>query len=141
MPDKLLPPHFYYMHEIKVRCFWETHKIKKNLPHGFDKPADLLSKYQNHEEDFFKVCVLLKKSDLYKKKKCFAHKTNTIAVAKKYLHICMYVCMYYYIKSLIIRKCRLFSGRLNWLCRTFMSLLKNLFRYGRNTSPNLIWWN
>ena len=37
----------------------------KNLPHGFDKSADLLSKRQNHEEDFFKLCVLLKKSELY----------------------------------------------------------------------------
>ena len=40
----------------KVRTFWETHKIWKNLPHGFDKSADLLSKRQNHEEDFFKLC-------------------------------------------------------------------------------------
>ena len=29
-----------------------------------DKSADLLSKPQNHEEDFFKLCVLLKKSEL-----------------------------------------------------------------------------
>ena len=50
---------------IKVRTFWETHKIWKNLPHGFDKSADLLSKFQNHEEDFFKSCALLKKSELY----------------------------------------------------------------------------
>ena len=28
-------------------------KFEKNLPHGFDKLADLLSKRQNHEEDFF----------------------------------------------------------------------------------------
>ena len=49
----------------KVRAFLETHKISKNLPHGFDKSADLLSKRQNHEEDFFKLCVLLKKSELY----------------------------------------------------------------------------
>jgi hypothetical protein len=27
--------------------------LKKNLPHGFDKSADLLSKRQDHEEDFF----------------------------------------------------------------------------------------
>ena len=39
----------------KVRTFWETHKIWKNLPHGIDKSADLLSKRQNHEEDFFKL--------------------------------------------------------------------------------------
>jgi hypothetical protein len=50
----------------KVRTFRETHKIWKNLPHSFDKSADLLSKRQNHEEDFFKLCVLLKKSELYK---------------------------------------------------------------------------
>ena len=30
--------------EGKVRTFWETHKIWKNLLHGFDKSADLLSK-------------------------------------------------------------------------------------------------
>ena len=41
-------------------------KFEKNLPHSFDKLADLLSKRQNHEEDFFKLCVLLKKSELYK---------------------------------------------------------------------------
>ena len=40
---------------------------KHNLPHGFDKSADLLSKPQNHEEDFFKLCVLHKKSELYVK--------------------------------------------------------------------------
>ena len=34
-------------------------KFEKNIPHGFDKSADLLSKRQNHEEDFFKLCVLL----------------------------------------------------------------------------------
>ena len=49
---------------LKVRTFRETHKILKNLPRGFDKSADLLSKHQNHEEDFFKLCVLLKKSEL-----------------------------------------------------------------------------
>ena len=49
---------------VKVRTFWETHKIWKNLPHGFDKSADLLSKRQNHEEDIFKLCVLLRKSEL-----------------------------------------------------------------------------
>ena len=30
-------------------------KLKKNLPHGFYKSADLLSKRQNHEEDFFQI--------------------------------------------------------------------------------------
>ena len=39
----------------KVRTFWETHKIWKNFPHGFDKSADLLSKRQNHEEDIFGI--------------------------------------------------------------------------------------
>ena len=39
-------------------------KFEKNLPHGFDKSADLLNKRQNHEEDFFKGCVLLRKSEL-----------------------------------------------------------------------------
>ena len=39
-------------------------KFEKNLPHGFDKSADLLSKRQNHEEDFFKLCVFLRKSEL-----------------------------------------------------------------------------
>ena len=38
---------------IKVWTFWEAQKIWKNIPHGFDKSADLLSKRQNHEEDFF----------------------------------------------------------------------------------------
>ena len=40
-------------------------KFEKNLPHGFDKSADLLSKRQKHEEDFLKLCVLLRKSELY----------------------------------------------------------------------------
>ena len=39
----------------KVKTFWETHKIWKNLPHDVDKSADLLSKGQNHEEDFFQI--------------------------------------------------------------------------------------
>ena len=39
-------------------------KFEKNLPYGFDKSADLLSKRQNHKKDFFKLCVLLKKSKL-----------------------------------------------------------------------------
>ena len=39
-------------------------KFEKNLPHGFDKSADLFSKRQNHEEDFFKLRVLLRKSEL-----------------------------------------------------------------------------
>ena len=51
----------------KIQTFWETHNIWKNLPHGFDKSADLLSKRQNHVEDFFKFCVLLRKSEFYKR--------------------------------------------------------------------------
>ena len=54
-----------FLNFCKVRTFWKTHKIWKNLPHRFEKSADLLSKRQNHEEDFFKLCVLLKKSKLY----------------------------------------------------------------------------
>ena len=49
----------------KVRTF-EKRKIWKNTPYGFDKSADLLSKYQIHKADFFKLCVLLKNSELYK---------------------------------------------------------------------------
>ena len=30
-------------------------KFEKNLPYGFDKSADLLSKRQNHEENFFQI--------------------------------------------------------------------------------------
>ena len=32
-------------------------KFEKNLPYSFDKSADLLSKCQNHKEDFFKLCA------------------------------------------------------------------------------------
>ena len=46
----------------KVLTFWETHKIWKIRLYGFDKSADLLSKRQNHEKDFFKLCVLLKET-------------------------------------------------------------------------------
>ena len=38
-----------------VWTFWETNKIWKNLPHSFDKSADLLIKRQNHEGDFFQI--------------------------------------------------------------------------------------
>ena len=52
-------------HSIKVRSFWETHKI----PHGFDKSADLLSKRQNHEEDFFQImCASQKVQTLWANK-------------------------------------------------------------------------
>ena len=51
--------------ELKFGISEKHTKFEKNLPHGFDKLADLLSKRQNHEEDFFKLCVLLRKSELY----------------------------------------------------------------------------
>ena len=44
----------------------EKHKNLKQLPHGFDKSA-VISKRQNHGDDFFKLCELLKKSELYGK--------------------------------------------------------------------------
>ena len=44
---------------IKVWTFWKTHKIWKNLPYGFDKSADLLSKRQNQ---IFSNCVCFSKS-------------------------------------------------------------------------------
>ena len=50
---------------FKVRTSWETHKIWKNLPHGFVKSADLLSKRQNHEDDFLKFRVCFSKSPNY----------------------------------------------------------------------------
>ena len=56
-----------YCMSSKVRTFWEALKIWKNLPHAFDKSADWLNKRQNHEEDFFKICVLLRKFELYLK--------------------------------------------------------------------------
>ena len=51
------------MHRIILKFgISEKHtKFEKNLSHGFD----VLSKCQNHEEDFFKLCVLLRKSELY----------------------------------------------------------------------------
>ena len=49
--QRYVNPH-YAGNRCKVRTFWETHKIWKNHPYGFDKSADLLSKRQNHMEDF-----------------------------------------------------------------------------------------
>ena len=41
---------------------YEKHtKFEKDSPHS----PDLLGKRQNHEEDFFKLCAFLKKSQLY----------------------------------------------------------------------------
>ena len=45
---------------------WKTNKIWKNLPHGFDKSADLPSKRQNHEEDFFSNYMCFSKSPNFK---------------------------------------------------------------------------
>ena len=60
----LLKSIFFSCKTIKFG-FSEKHtKFEKNLPRDFDKSADLLSKPQNHEEDFFKLCALLKKSEL-----------------------------------------------------------------------------
>ena len=39
---------------LKSRLSEKHTKFEKNLPHGFDKSADLLSKRQNHEEEYFK---------------------------------------------------------------------------------------
>ena len=64
----------------KVRTFWETPKIWKNLPHNFDKSADLLSKRQNHEEDFADFCGLVRKIELYKG----MHDWNTQIVSIKF---------------------------------------------------------
>ena len=65
---------FLTVYDIEIECydqryfaesdFFETHIIWKNLPHVFDKSADLLSKRQNHEKNFSKLLVLLKKSEL-----------------------------------------------------------------------------
>ena len=40
---------------IKFNLIEKHTKFERNLPHGFDKSADLLSRRQNHEEDFFKL--------------------------------------------------------------------------------------
>ena len=45
---------FWNVH-FQVWTSWEAHIIWKNLPHGFDKSADLLSKRQNHEEFIFQI--------------------------------------------------------------------------------------
>ena len=52
------------------------------FPHGFDKSADLLSKRQNHEEDFFQImCASQKVRTL----KHFTFKTWLLIEAKKLL--------------------------------------------------------
>ena len=49
---------------VKLGLSEKHTKFEKNGSHGFDKSADLLSKCQHHEEYFFKLCVLLKNSEL-----------------------------------------------------------------------------
>ena len=56
---------FYIKVLLKLGLSEKHTKFKKKLPHGFDKSADFLSKLQNHEEEFFKSYVLLKKFKLY----------------------------------------------------------------------------
>ena len=60
--------------QIKVRTFWEAHKNLSNLPHALYIYL-VNSKRQPHEEDFYKFCVLLRKSELYEcdLKKNFIH--------------------------------------------------------------------
>ena len=55
----LLALFLMHIFKCKVRTFRESHT------HGFDKSGDFLSKRQNHKEFYFKLCVLLKKSELY----------------------------------------------------------------------------
>ena len=54
----------YVTHFLKFGLSEKHTKVEKNVLHGFEKSLDLLSKRQNHEEDFFKLCLLLKKSEL-----------------------------------------------------------------------------
>jgi hypothetical protein len=47
--NKKMSTHF----TAKVGLYEKHTKFEKKNPRGFDKSADLLSKRQNHEEDFF----------------------------------------------------------------------------------------
>ena len=49
---------------VKFGLSKEALKVWKDLPHGFDKTVDLLSKRQKNEEDFFKICMLFRKAKL-----------------------------------------------------------------------------
>ena len=51
---------------FKVLLSEKHTKFEKNLPHGFDKSAYLLSKHQNLEEDFFSNYVCFSKSPNFK---------------------------------------------------------------------------
>ena len=53
--------------ELKLGLSEKHTKFEKNLPHGFDKSADLLSNRQNHAEDFSKLCVSQKVQTLQDK--------------------------------------------------------------------------
>ena len=52
---------FSHLFHGKVRTFWEEHKIWKKSSSWF---GHLLSKCPNHEEDFFKLFLFLRKSEL-----------------------------------------------------------------------------
>ena len=59
----------------------------KNLPHGFDESADLQSKRQNHKEDFFKICVLLKNSKLQNPERDFTYQVDKLSNLKLSLDV------------------------------------------------------
>ena len=40
---------------VKFGLSEKNTEVEKSLPRGFDKSNDLLSKCQNHEEDFFRI--------------------------------------------------------------------------------------
>ena len=52
---------FYWF--VKLGLSEKHTRFEKNLPHGFDKSADLLSKWQNHEEDFSNYVCFSKSSN------------------------------------------------------------------------------
>ena len=52
--------YLYLFH--KVQLFWEGHKNECNPPFGF---WNLLSKRQNHKDDFANSCGLLRKAEFY----------------------------------------------------------------------------
>ena len=67
---------------------YEKHtKFEKNIPHGFDKSADLLSKRQNREEDFFKY-VCFSKSPNFNEPGILGENHAQKIVDRKFLRIC-----------------------------------------------------